>query len=143
MRFRAEGITPTEVFTYAAPRVGDAAFANAYNAAISAFRYEYTDDIVPHLPPSPALVATLVHLPVLGQRFVGMPAWDYADVGTLCFINCDNQIVGDSELLVAERLTHLALLIVRLKFEQIAADHDHSCGGGYMSVVCPGTCPSG
>jgi hypothetical protein len=142
MRFRAQGINPTEVFTYAAPRAGNPAFADAYNAAISAFRYEYTDDIVPHLPPSLMLVNALAHIPLLGQRFAGVPAWDYADVGTLRFINWANQIVGDSELLVAQRIAHLSLLIAEFKFNQIAGDHDHSCGAGYMSVVCPGTCSS-
>jgi hypothetical protein len=141
MRFRAEGINPTEAFTYAAPRVGNPAFADAYNAAISAFRYEYTDDIVPHLPPSSTLVNALAHIPVLGPRFASVPAWDYADVGTLRFINWNNQIVGATDLLVAERIAHLTLLIVQLKFNQIAADHDYACGAGYMSVVCPGTCP--
>jgi hypothetical protein len=142
MRFQAAGITPTEVFTYAAPRVGNLAFANAYNAAITAFRYEYTDDIVPHLPPGPLLINALSQIPVIGHHFTTVPVWDYADVGTLRFINWDMQIVGDSQMLFSQRLAKLALLIVQFHFNQIAADHDHSCGAGYMTVVCPGTCAS-
>lgn len=140
---RLENTSPTEVLSYAAPRVGDAAFADAYNAAISAFRYEYTDDIVPHLPPSLALVNALKHIPVLGQRFATLPSFNYADVGTLRFINWNQQIVGDSPMLEAERVAKLILLIVQLKFSDITGDHKIACGGGYISAICPGTCPNG
>jgi Lipase (class 3) len=142
MRLRANGLNPTEIYTYAAPRVGNGDFADAYNAAVSAFRYEYTEDIVPHLPPTAALVNALAHIPVIGERFASIPAWEYADVGTLRFIDWNNRVVGDSELLSAERVARLGLLIVQGRCSQIASDHDHTCGSGYMSVVCPGACPA-
>lgn len=142
MRFLAAGITPTEVFTFAAPRAGNGEFAAAYNQAVSAFRYEYRDDIVPHLPPDLQFVSALRNLPVLGERFREVPAFDYADVGTLRFIDWDNRIVGESELLKVRRLVHLAMLIVEGSFSQMGADHDHACGSGYLSQVCPGVCPS-
>jgi len=141
MRFQLAGMSPQRVCTFASPRVGDQAFAAAYDAAIVGIRYEYTDDIVPHLPLSQAVLNSLLHLPVIGRRFSEFPVWDYVSAGTLSFINWNNQIVGDSEMLKAQRIAHLTLLLVEGKVKVIAADHDHSCGAGYMSQVCPGVCP--
>lgn len=49
----AKGIKPAGVYSYAAPRVGNAEFALSYDANLKALtqRYEFQDDIVPHLPP--------------------------------------------------------------------------------------------
>jgi hypothetical protein len=142
MRLNAAGILPTEVYTYAAPRAGDEAFAAAYNHAISAFRYEYADDIVPHLPPDIDFLNALKNIPVIGKYFNELPSFDYADVGTLRFIDWNGQIVGDSVLLEAERVVRLSLLIVTGKFSQIVGDHSSGCGNGYMTVTCPGVCPA-
>jgi len=142
MRFRTAGITPAEIYTYGAPRAGDADFAAAYDQALSAFRYEYMDDIVPHLPPKASFAAVLSQWPGIDERLRSLPVFDYADVGTLRFIDWDNQIVGDSGLLQSERFLHLATLIVRGQFGKFTADHNSSCGGGYMSQVCPGICQS-
>ena len=108
--------------------MGNAEFAAAYNQAISAFRYEYMDDIVPHLPPDLTFVTALK--PFVGDRLEALPVFDYADVGTLRFINWDKQIVGDSNLLETKRLLHLVTLIIELKVGEIASDHNASCGGG-------------
>lgn len=44
---------PTGVYTYAAPRVGNQQFALAYDTVMKELthRFEYRDDLVPHLPP--------------------------------------------------------------------------------------------
>jgi hypothetical protein len=49
-------IAPSGVFSYAAPRVGNSEFALAYDARLKAVtrRFEFQDDIVPHLPPHTA-----------------------------------------------------------------------------------------
>ena len=142
MRLRAAGILPTEVYTYAAPAAGNEAFAAAYNHAISAFRYEYADDIVPHLPPDIDFLNALKNIPVLGSRFNELPTFDYADVGTLRFIDWNGHVIGDSALLKAQRVVRLSLLIVTGKFNQIVADHSSDCGHGYMTATCPGVCPA-
>jgi len=137
-----EGIKPEAVYTYASPFTGDVDFAVAYNAAISDTRYEYTDDIVPHLPPSPFLADALAELPVIGKYFKSLTTWEYTSVGTLKFINWSGNIVGESIGLELQRFRRLVELMVELKFGQIANDHDSRCGGGYMSYVCPsGVCP--
>ncbi len=51
--------------------------------------------------------------------------------------------MGDSDLLEAERIAHLGKLILDLKFGEIASDHSDCCGGGYMTQICPGVCPTG
>jgi triacylglycerol lipase len=48
-RLDAAGIEPKHVFTFGAPRVGDAAFASAYRPRL--YRFEDTRDPVPTLPP--------------------------------------------------------------------------------------------
>jgi len=50
-RLDAAGIEPTHVFTFGAPRVGDASFASAYRPLL--YRFEDAHDPVPCLPPFP------------------------------------------------------------------------------------------
>lgn len=132
-----EGIKPTAVCSFAGARPGNGEFASAYDSAIQATRYEYTDDIVPHLPPSTVFLDVMSAIPLIGNHFKGLTRYGYGSVGALQFINWSGQIVGDSLGLELERAGHLAKLIVEGQFEQIAADHTSSCGGGYLSHVCP------
>lgn len=137
-----EGVETTAVYTYASPLTGDLDFATAYNAAIVDTRYEYTDDIVPHLPPTPLFADALAALPVIGNYFKSLTTWEYTSVGTLKFINWSGQIVGESIGLEWQRFKSLVELMAELKFDQIADDHNSRCGGGYMTNVCPtGVCP--
>lgn len=55
-RLDVAGIAPEHVFTFGAPRVGDAAFASAYRPPL--FGLEATHDPVPSLPPFPDYEAT-------------------------------------------------------------------------------------
>lgn len=144
MRFHAlENIEPTAVYTYASPLTGDVNFAVGYNAIISDTRYEFTDDIVPHLPPSPFLADALAALPIIGKYFKSLTTWEYTSVGTLKFINWSGNIVGESLGLEWQRFVSLVELMGELKFGQIASDHDSRCGGGYMTYICPsGVCDS-
>jgi hypothetical protein len=139
---RAGGV-PTKVVTFAAPKVGSRAFADAYNAVIDHTRYEYADDIVPHLPASNGgFLDVLSSLPAIGARFAGLPRFDYAPVGALRFIDWSGGFDDDTPALAVERTLSLVRLITRLRFPQIAADHAIACGSGYMSAVCPtGVCP--
>ena len=143
MRCQAlEKIEPAGVYTYASPLTGDLDFTTAYNAVISDVRYEYTDDLVPHLPPTPLFADALAALPVIGKYFQSLTTWDYTSVGTLKFINWSGGIVGESLGLEWQRFKSLVELLVELDFEQIANDHSHLCGAGYMTYVCPtGVCP--
>jgi hypothetical protein len=140
MRLSLEGTIPDGVVSFAAPRVGDQTFVEAYEQRVSAIRYEATDDLVPHLPPDPLLLASLGHLPMIGPHFSGLQAWFYVSAGTLRFIDWNKHIAADSERLKAERIASLALLIIRQQFRQIVQDHLPDCGFAYMAAVCPGVC---
>jgi hypothetical protein len=140
MRLCQAGLVPECVVSFAAPRVGDQTFVEAYEKRVTAIRYEATDDLVPHLPPDPLLLASLGHLPMIGPLFSGLQAWFYVSAGTLRFIDWNNQIAADSERLKAERIASLALLIIRQQFRKIVQDHLPDCGFDYMSAVCPGVC---
>lgn len=137
-----ENIVPTAIYTYAAPHPGDATFANQYNLEIpNHIRYEYGNDIVPHIVPDSAFMDAIAHLPVFSRFFKGMETWNYAHVGTLQFIQWHKEnLVNDSEELKAERLVRLVSAITECQFDAIVAAHSASCGGGYMSGVCPEIC---
>jgi hypothetical protein len=143
MRLCLAGIPVQEVVTFAAPRIGDQTFADAYHEHIAGSRYEYTDDVVPHLPPDPLMIATLGHFPVIGARFRNLRSWIYVSVGSLRFINWDRNVLDDSDQLRAERLAHLALMLIRLQHGQIVNDHRAACGSGYLSAICAGVCSQG
>lgn len=128
------------VCTFAAARCGDQTFATAYNAALpQTARYEYADDIVPHLPPDLAFGHMFADTPFLSGRLAQMQ-FDYVSAGDLFFINWSGQIVQDTgnPMLRFERFMHLAALIAEFKFAQIASDHSIDLGSGYATAICPG-----
>lgn len=152
-----------QAMSFAAARPGDQGFVDAYNALRpDTPRFEYQDDLVPHLPPATgAWFDALQGLQALHDRFpleaphlalapnVASAANDlvkrlgdlrlghwpgYASAGVLQFIDWKNQIVGDSLGLSVKRNLELAKLMVELRFAQIA--RDHSSAGGYMKIPC-------
>jgi hypothetical protein len=134
---------PVKVVGFAAAKTGDRTFRDEYNETIDHTRYEYADDIVPHLPPSSGgFLDVLSSLPIIGARYSGLQRFDYERVGVLRFIDSSGTIEDDSLTLPAERALSLVRLIARQRFNQIAADHSILCGSGYMTAVCPaGVCP--
>jgi hypothetical protein len=147
MRFAAEKGIKAIVRTFAGPHPGSEAFARGYNATIlDSIRYEYADDIVPHVPPSLPFrhmfqtVPFFFEKPDLAVKIA--EELDYTSVGTLQFINWDEIVVPDSAMLRFRRFESLAKLLVRGGFETIVNDHACRCGSGYASAVCPsGVCP--
>jgi hypothetical protein len=134
---------PAGVVTFAAPKPGDRTFAAAYNAQVTHTRYEYGNDIVPLLPPSPHDFLDLLSTPLLlGGRLAGLKRFNYAPVGELRYIETSLAIRDDSPALASERFLGLVQMVVRGRFQQIAVDHSIDCGSGYASAVCPtGVCP--
>jgi len=139
---REESIRPTGVITYASPHAGDEDFAEAYEALnIPSVRYEYQDDLVPHVPPSAPFLEILRKIPEFGRLLGPLADFDYRPVGVLRYIDWDGAIVADSSVLERKRFERLLELFLLLRFERIGADHSSSCGGGYMTAVCPsGVC---
>lgn len=144
VRFALSGISST-VCTFAAAHPGNSDFAKFYDrleAIESTTRYEYADDIVPHLPPGVALrhaLSTIDKFTKFADELAtqAVEDIDYAPVGTLRFIDWDGNVAGDSSALPISRAFHLAELLVKLSFDQIVHDHTIDCGGGYASAICP------
>jgi hypothetical protein len=143
MRFQAQESLPAKVVTFAAPKPGDKDFADAYNAAIDHTRYEFAEDIVPHLPPSAPFLSVLANLPFFGRRLAGLAQFDYERVGSLLYITRSLEIVPDpQDSLLDERRQRLLKLILLGHLQQIGDDHRIACGYGYMTALCPsGVCP--
>ena len=104
-----EHLAPSGIPTFAAARPGDGTFANQYPFTTIHTRYEYADDIVPHLPPDGPLIDLLTAIPHVGSHFVGMKDVGYTAVGTLRFINWAGEFQTDSAALKVDRLSHLTV----------------------------------
>lgn len=150
------GIAPTEVYTFAAARAGDRDFAAAYNQVCPAtWRFEYRDDLVPHIPPHTSgwLDALKVHratatkFPADAPHPTGSPTVmaraealisrldtidlpDYVSVGTLEFIDWASPpaLEANSFTLSLKREFSLAGKFGEFKFEEIAGDHSLTPG---------------
>lgn len=138
------GIVPSAVCTYAAPHPGDTAFAQQYQQTIlNHIRYEYGNDIVPHLVPDTAFVDAMAAVPDIGKFFKGMEQWNYWPVGKLQYIKWDKKTIVDGSIeLDMERLFELTKALLECQFEAIVEAHYSDCGNGYMDAICPtGVCP--
>jgi hypothetical protein len=142
-RLQTGSAIPTKVVTFAAAKAGDGAFRDAYDAEIDHTRYEFADDIVPHLPPAQGgFLDVLTALPFIGSNFSALKRFDYEQVGVLRYIDSNGRFVDVTPALPIERTLSLAQQIVKLHFHQIAIDHAIGCGSGYMTAICPtGVCP--
>ncbi|MGZ5027742.1 MAG: lipase family protein [Methylobacter sp.] len=152
------------IYSFAAPRAGDAQFAAAFNQRIAeAWRFEYRDDLVPHLPlhtgawfhilqglhavdtkfPAEAphfklasdAASSFETLLGLVQKNAASFDLNYMSAGTLQFIGWDNplSIQPDSRGLSWERELSLAKKLAEFKLAEII--QDHASDGGYM--ICP------
>ena len=136
------GQRPPLVTTFAAAKPGDAAFQQTYDRIVPhSVRYEFQDDIVPHMPPGVEFRAMFANVPLLSQPIAQsnalLPAGTvgYVGVGGLQFIDWDGDMVGDSVTLRFERYASLAERIVSLGFAEIIADHSIDDGGGYATAI--------
>jgi hypothetical protein len=133
LRLRVEGVaTPAGVYTFGSPRVGDTPFSNAYDAAISQWRFENNNDLVPHLPPA---AQWLDFLGQVDRRLSGITAYAYLHVGTLEFLDSKGvRTEGNSLKLQAQRMLSVADLLVTGRITQVATDH--SVSNQYIPKIC-------
>ena len=145
------------VISFEAPRPGNPSFVKAYNATgIPTLRYEFQDDIAPHLPPSGTFARNLGVLlanPVLAGRLsslypIAARRFTYEHAGTLCFIDWSGRIVGDSTVLQIKRMAGLTTLLPRIVAggrprESLERLHSISCSSGAWRAICKAdVCPS-
>ena len=139
---------PPIVTTFAGAKPGDEVFAEAYDRLVPhSVRYEFQDDIVPHLPPgeqfrsmfrgfdvfASAVAKAEARLPEGVSGFVG--------VGELQFIDWGGAVITDSLTLRFHRYLSIARLAVELKFGVIVADHTLGDEGGYSTALLPANTP--
>jgi hypothetical protein len=142
-RFQEIENTSVKIVTFAAAKPADATFREAYTqAGIDHVRYEYNNDIVPHVPLSTGgFVDILKAIPFIGSQLDDLQRFDYQPVGVLRYINQLGQIQGDDPLLRAQLDATLVAELLRGHFAQIGSDHAIGCGSGYMRAVAPiGVC---
>ena len=160
-RLARQGVTPAAVHTFAAPRSGNAEFAAAFDATFpAALRFEYRDDMVPHLPAATgAWVSVLRGLRAINLTFPVETAQvtadsrvshaledllarlesdlpTYASCGQLQFIDWDDKIQPDSRELTIQRNLSLAKKLAELKLSEVIGDHGSQ--SGYGRVLCAG-----
>jgi hypothetical protein len=134
------------VTTFAAPRAGSDDFAAAVNTTIPNFnRFEYGNDIVPHLPPHIALIPLL--MAATDSRFDDLEDYNYQSAGQLFYVDEAGTIESPKagrladHVLRLKRFGSLAETIFKGDFDQIVSDHSIDCGSGYQRAVCPtGVC---
>jgi len=126
---------PVMVTTFAAAKPGDANFAQAYDQIIThSVRYEFQDDVVPHIPPSDQFFTMFASVPSLAPTVQHLNH-GYSPVGDLIFIDWNRTLVSDSPVLRFQRYAHLAELVVTFGYPTIIADHSIDAGSGYDSGV--------
>jgi hypothetical protein len=129
---REAAITPAAVYTFGSARAGNTQFANDYDATIvKDWRFENTDDIVPHLPPAAHLLPFLAQV---DSRFSRLSAHAYDSVGMLEFLNWSGTISeGESILLDGDRMLHFGKLAATGQIQQLA--HDHAMAKEYVPGI--------
>jgi hypothetical protein len=128
------------VRAFAPARVADDAFASVYNARIADHvRYEFGDDVVPHLPADPDLAASLGVPAVLAKNLLSASDLAYGAVGRLAYIQADGSIIGESAELEQLRMENLlARLAAPGALDYISACHSvDDPGAGYVRASYP------
>jgi hypothetical protein len=152
-RTREPGLMPAGVVTFGAPRAGNAAFAEAFGQAFptAAWRYEFQDDPVPHLPPSESAWFALREAFDHVLRSAAKSGWSWSAVGVLAnflanvggyesagrllFIDWDGRPrEEETPALRTERLERLARILARSPAE-LNRDHLPMRGFGYMDFL--------
>jgi Lipase (class 3) len=135
VKFVAAGLTPF-VCTFEGARAGDQAFVDGYAKLVNhSTRYEYQDDIVPHLPPDLGFQAAFRNVPELNSIISSLVS-TYVPVGDLRFVNWQNQIVPDNPALESLRYSHLISLMTMGGWDKIIDDHAIGPGSGAAAAIC-------
>jgi hypothetical protein len=139
---RAAGFTVTATYTFAAPRPGDADFANSLPATLPVHRLEFGDDIVPHVPPAmvsaqiQAILQALLKTPFLLEPVKKLlqvlvsvsDAARFKGVGSLCYGNPMEQVLHVDLSAAQEEALVLHRLLGLVHHPQNWGEHHHLAG---------------
>lgn len=130
------------VRTFEGAHPGNPAFSQAYARLVpDVIRYEYRDDLVPHLPLSFTMRRLfreeIARLDLFdGVVGIDLPDFDYAAAGTLRYIDGAGAVHdGSSALLSARRFASLAERIATADWAGIVHDHSIDSGTATFEVV--------
>jgi hypothetical protein len=129
------------VVTFAAARPGNDDFAKAFDIP-TVRRYEYWDDIVPHLPPHTAMMKLLNV--IAKRRFELLHDDDYSSAGPLLYIHAGGSPITAplgtiaNDTLWVRRFSRLTEKLLTCDFSEIVAAHSIGVGSGYQLGVWPG-----
>lgn len=147
MMLHEEGITAQTVTTFACPNAGDAEFAVGYKKIFAQTTYINHLDMIPFLPPSPALATLLAKIPNIGFLFGPFEKFGYHSASDNGFyipatgnnisqaqhgISYNLALLGDLSDIQKTAATKDGILTILLA-------HMPGCGGGYMRGVCGNT----
>ena len=129
---------PVYVCTFAAAHPADQDFATAFDAVVQhAVRYEYADDVVPHLPPENVLRLLLGKAPLPGpitsveEGFVSPGDLHYLARGGAS----DDPPAVDTTTLELRRIASIADRAATFDFGRIVRDHSIDKGSGYANAI--------
>jgi Lipase (class 3) len=126
------------VRTFEGAHSGDQAFADGYQRLVpDAIRYEYQDDLVPHLPPSIMVRQLFKAEPFFKPLMAIDSGVDYAPAGRLQFIDWNGDIREQSTMLSTERFFNLSKKLATLDFATIVTDHSIGVSSGCLKAVWP------
>ncbi|MBV8037128.1 lipase family protein [Roseateles sp.] len=112
------------VRTFEGAMPGNDDFASSYARLVpDATRFEYQDDVVPHLPPSVAGRALLRGLPGFEHVVALTDDFSYAHAGVLSFVDWQGNLVPDSPFLRLERNFRLGQQLATGGVKQVIRDH--------------------
>jgi predicted esterase len=104
-RLSEDGLPVEGAYVFASPRVGDRSYADSYDVPL--YRFEYQDDIVPHVPFSPSVMAILDSIvedfyPVIETFFPSLMNYtpgsvEYVHAGQLFFVDWDNDLYSSAD----------------------------------------------
>lgn len=128
---------PIVVRTFAAPRVGDAAFKAAYEAELTDhIRYELEGDVVPNVPLTNAFIEAFGVKPWI-LELLSAGGKGYVSVGKLGYIRNDGSIVDDSDHLRGHRDSIILNALTNRAYARIVDSHVVVAGHGYCAGVYP------
>jgi len=133
-RLASESGVPSVVYSFGAPRIGDAAFAAAFRPTL--YRVENANDIVCHLPPPPAIMTVvrplLEHMNSQNWQWSVPADVSYEDVGQLVFIDWAGELKIDSSATARSAIAAARFYrLVRMAFitiDRVSLIVDHSLG---------------
>lgn len=139
-RFAMSGIVSGDaiaVSTFEGAMPGNGDFASSYARLVpDATRYEFQDDLVPHLPPSIAGRELLRGLPGLEDVVKLTDDYSYDHAGTLAFIDGSGSFVGDSPILRLQRNWQLGEKLVSPGgVVDVIKDHAIDTGSGVWTAI--------